>query len=529
MNKKRLTLIAIDDDAADLKLLRRHLSAIPAWEVDLSGFSDWSQAKPALAKTAVDVVFLDYLLGGKTGLDVVRELRDAGDMRPLIVLTGQDDASIAAEISRAGADDYLVKKGLNADMLRRSIQAALDRHYLRREKAILTEQLNQSQTLETVGTLAGGLAHDFNNMLTAILGYLELAILKSKECGIEKELKKASDGCRQMAELVERLLTFSRRHKVDKAPLDLTQLIQEAVTVLRHTIGDTVRFSVDLPPSSIALHANGAMLQQVIFNLCQNAAEAMPEGGAIRVKAASVMLDQDLTLRYPDLTPGRHVLLEIQDNGVGMDKATMERIFEPFFTTKKLGAKRGTGLGMALVWHNVKTHNGVITVYSEPGRGTTFRIYFPGELKGKEPTAPPERQTDIPRGTEAILLVEDEQLVQELAVDILQRLGYRVYIASDGLMALDTWAEMKTDIDLIILDISMPRMDGMECIKQLREKGAHQPVLFASGHDMTVQAEMLTALGAQGIIQKPFRLTDLARRIRTILDAPEVTDDKGDS
>lgn len=518
METTRITAFILDDDPRDLELLRRDLEDIPGWLVQVLGFNDWETGRKELTRRAVDVIFLDYLLGQETGLEVLREIRGSGDQRPVIVMTGQGDEQIAAEITRAGADDYLVKGLFNSDTLRRSIEGATLRYQLRREKALLSEQLQQSQKMETIGTLAGGIAHDFNNMLTAIMGYVELALVKSEGREIRKELDYIQTACRQMAELVQRILSFSRRENSGLSLINLGQIIKESDAVLRHTISKQIEVRVKLAQESLMINANASMLHQVLLNLCVNAAEAMRDNGVLTIHAEKMLVDSEFALAHPSIKEGAYIRLEVQDTGEGMDQETRERIFEPFFTTKTLGTRKGTGLGLAVVWQNIAAHNGLINVDSEPGRGTTFKIYLPLTRKDRENIPQRASEGEIPTGSECLLVVDDEKLVRELTGTMLQSLGYTVYSAPDGETAIKTYLEIQDKIGAVLLDISMPRMDGEECLTRLLKIDPDVRVLFSSGHDMAAKLTNLKALGAKGVIQKPYRIRDMARQIRALLD-----------
>lgn len=518
MTPTRITAFILDDDPGDIELLKRDLEDIPGWLVQVLAFSGWETGRKELARRAVDVIFLDYLLGQETGLEVLREIRNSGDQRPVIVMTGQGDEQIAAEVTRAGADDYLAKGLFTSDTLRRSIEGATLRYQLRREKALLAEQLQQSQKMQTIGTLAGGIAHDFNNMLTAVMGYVELAVIKSEVRDVRKELDYIQTACRQMAELVQQILSFSRRENSERSLINLAQIIRECDVVLRHTISKRIDLRVNLPQENLMVNANTSMLHQVFLNLCVNAAEAMQDGGVLTIRAEKMLVDSEFVIAHPDITEGEYIRLDIQDTGEGMDPETCERIFEPFFTTKNLGTRKGTGLGLAVVWQNIAAHNGLIDVYSELGRGTIFKIYLPlaREDRGNIPQRVSE--DEIPIGSECLLVVDDEKLVRELTGTMLQNLGYIVYSAPDGEAAIKTYLEIQDKIDAVLLDISMPKMDGEECLMRLLKIKPDVRVLFSSGHDMTSKLENLKALGARGVIQKPYRLRDLAREIRVLLD-----------
>ena len=522
MEKDRITVLAIDDDLGDLELLRRYLEDIPGWNIDFFAFNDWQAGCVELKRRVVSVIFLDYVLGAETGLGVLKVIRDSGDKRPVVVMTGQGDEYIASEITRAGADDYLVKRDLNPDMLRRVIIGARSQYQLRKEKEQLIEALQKSQKMEALGTLVGGIAHDFNNLLMGIMGYAEIATIEyGKGKGIEKRLKAIQTSCQQMAELVQRLLTFSRCRTVGRSFVDVTEIIREVEVILSHSLSKKVQMSVELSAEAKTLYANPAMLRQVLLNLCINASDAMPEGGILSIRTEKTIVGSDFMLSHPTIVEGEYILLEVQDTGIGMTPEIRRRIFEPFFTTKGFGPNKGTGLGLAIVWQNIKDHNGLITVYSEPGQGTTFRVYLPatpGNRYSEEHAEHSNAEEGLPKGTETLLLVEDEERIRDLVGEMLQSLGYQVYYAADGMIAVETYLKLQKEISAVMLDVSMPKMGGKECFSQLLKINPDVRVLFCSGHDMAAESKELMAMGAKCVIQKPYLLGDLEYKLREVLE-----------
>lgn len=516
MDKQKLIIFALDDDDGDLELFHRTLKQIPQWDIDFTAFTRWEAFRTEVERRAIDLLFVDYCLGGLTGLDVITALRNSGEKRPIIVLTGQGDQSIAARITRAGADDYLVKDKVTPDLLRRTINSTLERFRAAEERAVLEKQLQEAQKMETLGVLAGGIAHDFNNLLMAIMGYADFAKMKSHGREIESDLDNIISTSKQMANLVKQLLSFSRREKDKMGLIELGQVLSDSLNILRHTLPPKVQFSLDAPEYPALITSNGTLLNQIILNLCINASEAMPNGGDIIIKYRSIEVEGNYLLTHPNLSEGKYVLLEIRDSGEGMPEQIRHRIFEPFFTTKQLGSRKGTGLGLSVVWNNVKKMNGWIDVYSEINAGTVFKIYFP---MSKRPSKvyTPKNMENIMGQEETILVVDDEKLILNLVSKILARLNYKVYVASNGAAALDLFKDLHSETDLVLLDISMPEMGGKECIQELLKINPGVKVIFSSGHDLTDEAEALKALGCVGLIQKPYFLADLGARIKEVL------------
>lgn len=518
MKEKKIRAFAIDDDLGDLEILRRHLEDIADWHVEFTPFSQWEQGMKALEQKHMDVLFVDYFLGRTTGLEVISTLREKGEKRPIIALTGQGSEKIAAEITRAGADDYLSKDELTPSLLKRTISNLMERFKSVEEKALLEKQLQEAQKMETLGTLAGGIAHDFNNLLMSIMGYADFARIKSEGREIEADLQHIIDTCRQMSELVGQLLSFSRKEKDKISSINVAQTISNAINILQHTLPKKIELVLEKPAHKVSVKANVNLLNQIILNLCINASDAMPEGGKIHIKYRYYEVDTAYALSHPDISAGEYVRIEVSDTGEGMTREIMKRIFDPFFTTKNLDNNKGTGLGLSIVWNNVKKMDGAIDVDSEVGKGTVFTLYLPSGKKTSEVSYPTDAK-EILGKNEVILVVDDEKLILNLAKKMLTRMNYKVYIADSGGMALDTFRELEDEIDLIILDISMPAMNGRECLRRLKALNADVKVIFSSGHDLTSEVDALKALGASGLIQKPYLMTDLGTRIRSVLNS----------
>jgi two-component system cell cycle sensor histidine kinase/response regulator CckA len=516
--RRTVTLLAVDDDAGDLLLLRRHLEEISDWRVQLLAFQTWETARGELQTPKVDALLLDLHLGSLSGIELIRMLRSGGEQRPIILLTGQGDEAVATEAMRSGADDYVNKRWLNPDALRRAIGGAMDRSRMRREMALLAAELRQSQRMEAVATLAGGLAHDFNNLLTGAMGYLEMALVKGPNQEVVHDLMCVRGICAQMAETVKHLLAFGRGTRLDFTEVQLQSFLEDFRSVLVHTLPKGVQLRWDVEKDPILIHAAPVQLHQVLMAIARNGAEAMEGAGALTVRARKVVVASAFAERHPGLSAGDHALMEIEDTGHGMDADTLRRIFDPFFTTKGLDSSKGRGASLALAWQAIRAHRGTVLVESEPGRGARFSIYLPTKPMLAEMVPPGSGRVELPRGSESLLLVDDEASLVEVAQRLLQRLGYRVFTAMDGIEALQLFEDRQGQIDLVILDLSMPRMDGRECFRQLRIRDPHLPIVFASGHDMTCMAPELLAMGAQGVLQKPFILRDLALGVRTALD-----------
>jgi two-component system, cell cycle sensor histidine kinase and response regulator CckA len=380
----------------------------------------------------------------------------------------------------------------------------------------LSAQLVQAQKMEAVGTLAGGIAHDFNNLLQVTLGYSELLLAERQEDDPEyADLSRILQAAKNGAELVQRLLTFSRKVEPKPIPLDLNRRIVQVEKLLKRTIPKMIDIQMHLSDDLAEINADPIQMEQVLMNLAVNARDAMPDGGNLILETRNVALDDEYCKVHVGAGPGDYVLLTVSDTGHGMDKTTVEHIFEPFYTTKELG--RGTGLGLAIVYGIVRQHEGFITCYSEVGTGTTFNVYFPAIERHLEPAV--EMTGVMPAfGTETILLVDDEAFVRDLGERILSRAGYTVLTAANGIEALDLFTRKEKQIDLVILDLIMPEMGGEASLKELLKIDPGVKVLVASGYSADTSMRGPLALGARGFVSKPFRLKELLRQVRKVLD-----------
>ena len=386
------------------------------------------------------------------------------------------------------------------------------------EREKLEKQLRMSQKMEAIGSLAGGVAHDFNNLLSVILSYTGFVEDGLREGDPVKddllEVKKAAE---RAVALTHQLLAFSRKQDLQPMPLNLNQIAAGVEKMLRRILGEDIDLVLVLVPDLGLTLADPSQIEQVLMNLVVNARDAMPEGGKLTIETANVEIDEDYAARYAAMEPGPYVLLTVTDTGCGMDVQTKARLYEPFFTTKEKG--KGTGLGLSTVYGIVKQSGGYIWVYSEPGQGTTFRVYLPREFLATMATA--IKPSTLPRraaGTETILVVEDELALRKVATRILDAAGYTVLTAADGDEALLTCAQHAGDIHLLLTDMVMPRMSGSLLAQQLFKTLPTLKVLYMSGYTYN-------AIGHHGVldagthfIAKPFTATDLTRKVRAVLD-----------
>ncbi len=380
----------------------------------------------------------------------------------------------------------------------------------------LEAQLLQSQKMESIGRLAGGVAHDFNNILTAIIGYGNIARSKAQsDDPLRMVLDRILEAANRAASLTHSLLAFSRKQVMNLRPVNLNEIINRVEKFLRRIIGEDIELRTALQPEALMVKADTGQIEQILMNLGTNARDAMPDGGTFTIETDTVVVDDEYIAAYDDVKAGTYAVVSVSDTGTGMDEATRKRIFEPFFTTKEVG--RGTGLGLSIIYGIVQQHNGFINVYSEPEHGTTFKIYLPIEHRAavEERTRP--KKTPV-GGTETILLGEDDVNVRELSRHVLTGFGYTVITAENGEDAVRKFTEHQGDIQLLILDVIMPGKTGGEVYQLIRKMRPDIKALFVSGY--TADAVHIQRLLAEGMdfIQKPIAPMAFLEKVREVLD-----------
>jgi signal transduction histidine kinase len=382
------------------------------------------------------------------------------------------------------------------------------------DKKNLEFQLQQSQKLEAVGTLTGGVAHDFNNLLTTILGYSQLDIMAKEEGDPDREsIEAIYEASVKASELVQQLLAFSRKQVMDIKVVNLNSLVTNISKMLKRLIGEDIEFDMLINDGIGNIKADPGQVEQIVMNLVVNARDAMPSGGNLYLESDSVELDEEYCKTHAQVTPGFYVLLSVTDTGMGMASEVKEKIFDPFYTTKELG--QGTGLGLATVYGIVNQMKGHIYVYSELDRGTTFKIYFP-EVHDEVDEIKKEKGVLLP-GTETILVVDDEESILRLVKDTLQPLGYNILTASSAESALEMAEDSGTDIDLLLTDVIMRNMNGMELSGEMALLQPNTKVLFMSGYTDNVIVKKGIMKEGVNFIQKPIFPTMLTSRIRSVL------------
>ena len=383
----------------------------------------------------------------------------------------------------------------------------------------MEEELRQAHKMESVGTLAGGIAHDFNNILGIILGNTELAIDDVPEWNPARlNLQEIRTATLRARDVVRQLLSFARKTRLEKKPTKIIPMVKESLKLLRSSIPTSIDIRQNIPEDVDTILADPTQINQVLINLCTNANHAMSDGGVLEVSLKNVELGENATVQYPDLNPGRHVNLTVSDTGHGIPEEDIDRIFNPYYTTKEVG--KGTGMGLAVVHSIVKEHNGIITVKSKPGKGTTFSIFFPSVEKDVVMESEPADK--LPRGKEKILFIDDEHSMVNIARQRLERLGYEVDTKMSSIEALELFRSKPDQFDLVITDLTMPKMTGDTLVKEILNIRPDIPVILCTGFSEKIDEKKATAIGAVDYIEKPIDQHDFAFKVRKVLDKKKV-------
>ena len=509
-----LKILHLEDDPLDRELVRETVEA-EGIRCDIECVDTRNAFIEALDRGRPDLILADYKLPSFDGLSAMEIAKEKVPGVPFIIVSGVMGEDPAIEALRNGATDYVLKHRMAR--LGPAVLRAMEEVDGRTEKAALQKQLVAAQRMETVAMVAGGIAHDFNNALTGIIGFSEL--LKVELEGKENALRDL-DEIRRSAErasvLTRQLLTFARRQAMDPVMLDLNSVVAEAIRLLRKVVGARVDIEEALAKTLPAVMADQGQIEQVLMNLCINSRDAMPEGGRIVVETSRVVFGPGDLAAHPEIPPGDYTVLSITDTGSGMDEEVRRRAFDPFFTTKS--PDKGTGLGLPVVYGIVKQHKGFVNLFSEPGKGTTIRVYLPA-VEGVAAGAAPVSVEPISGGAETILLAEDDDMIRHMIGLILSGLGYKVILAPDGRKAVEA-AKGAKDLSLAIIDVVMPGMNGKEAYEALMGDRPKLRAIFISGYSPETVRESLVMTPGTHFLQKPFGVIALARMVREVLDAP---------
>ena len=505
-----LRVLLVEDSAEDAELMLRALKA--------GGFDPVHERveTPAALRSALegstwDVVLSDYYFPELEAPAALALVRERAPDTPFLVVSGSMGEDTAVAAMKSGAVDYIMKDRLQR--LAPAVERAIEDAAVRRERRRLEQQLLASQRLEAVGRLAGGVAHDFNNVLTAVLGSTELLILDTPP-GVanREELEIIREAATRAQDLIRQLLAFSSRQALKPVVLDLNHLVKSVGKMLRRLIGENIQLVTEPAAELDSLCADPGQLEQVLVNLAVNARDAMPQGGRLTIATSNLQVAEGAVVAVP---PGHYVVLRVTDTGTGMDAATMERAFEPFFTTKPKG--KGTGLGLATVYGIVRQSGGHVEVESAPGSGTTFRVYLPRVVEAADQRV--EGAVAAPaRGAETVLVVEDDAHVRLLARKVLEQAGYRVLVAAGGKEALAAAEAHEGPIDLLMTDVVMPEMSGRTLTRRLTQRHPGIKVLYMSGYSDEDIAQHGVFEGGIPFIKKPFTPSLLTQKLREILD-----------
>jgi signal transduction histidine kinase/CheY-like chemotaxis protein len=394
------------------------------------------------------------------------------------------------------------------------------------ESRLKDSALRQAQKMESIGTLAGGVAHDFNNILSAITGYGHLTLMKmAKDDPLRLYVQNMLEASERAAHLTKDLLLFGRKQITYRKPVELNDVICKVEKFLHRIIGEDIECKTVLHDGPLMVFADAHQIEQVLMNFATNARDAMPTGGTLTIAVEKKRLDDEFIATHGYGRPGAYALVTVSDTGQGMDEKTRQRVFEPFFTTKEVG--KGTGLGLAVVYGIIKQHEGYINVYSEPGKGTTFRIYLPEIMSGAGEGEQETEEGPIPRGTETILLAEDDTSVRGLVKSALEEFGYTVIAAVDGEDAVNKFLKNRNTIKLLLFDLVMPKKTGKEAYDEIRKVRPDIKVIFSSGYAPDIIRQRAGINDRITVAFKPLSPRDLLKKVRRVLDGTKEGREKG--
>jgi two-component system cell cycle sensor histidine kinase/response regulator CckA len=513
--KSPLHILHLEDDPADAALVQATLEA-GGIACATTRVQTHAGFVAALEHGGIDLILSDFSLPAFDGLSAAEIVRAQWPAIPLILVSGTLGEERAIDSLKSGATDYVLKERLAR--LVPAVCRAMQEVEARAERARLEAQVIAAQKMEVIGQLAGGVAHDFNNILAVIMFSGDLL---ASELGEDSPLLEHTEAIRLASEraagLTRQLLIFSRKETVKPVVLDLNHLVQDMDKMLRRLIDENVAMAMNLGEQAGRIKADAGYIGQVLMNLVVNARDAMPNGGRLTIVTGNVALDEAYASTHPGVRPGDYVLLSVSDTGCGMTDEVKARLFEPFFTTKAQG--KGTGLGLPTCQTIVQQSGGHIGVFSEPGRGSTFKIYFPRAEQALEVAPRPVSAGPVPRGTETLLVVEDEPAVRHLAAGVLEAQGYTVLRAANGQDGLNTAREHRgPPIRLVVTDVIMPLMGGKVMAEWLKTTYPELKILFTSGYTDDALARQGVFEPGVAFLPKPYTPATLAHKVRAMLD-----------
>ena len=519
-------ILVCDDEPLITESIRELLTAGNNYQIHTTNSSH--HALELIRDTTPDLVILDVMMPEMTGFEMLDAVSNDMAGTSYIFVTGESSIDSAIEAIQKGASDYL-KKPFEPEELRIRVANVLRQRRIRQEKysmeaekKLLESQLRHAQKMEAIGTLAGGIAHDFNNVLSIILGNSELALQQlPRNHDAYPHLDQIHTASLRAREMIKQLLNFSRKDEADMVPLALNRVIDDSLKLIRASLPTNITIERDISGEDCVMIADATQIHQIIFNLCINSAHSMEaRGGILCIRLKPAILNST-TAEDLGIAPGNYLHLVVADTGRGIKSDVIDRIFDPYFTTKETG--KGTGMGLAVVHGIVKRCGGAIRASSVPDRSTEFHLYFPASdaTIAREQSVVDRRK--LPRGTERILLVDDEIMLVRMLQRILEQLGYEVTAFVNSRSALEALTERPHDFDLIITDMTMPDMTGLELIRAANRVRNHFPAILCTGYNKQVSQESAGALGIRYLLTKPVSIEDLAKTVRKVL-TPDSSD-----
>lgn len=521
-------VLIIDDDINDRMLIKRSVQSRNDNDIE---FIELKTAKEALEtinnRNDIDYIFLDYMLPDMDGISVLKSTydkqRDLGPA-PIIMMTGQGSEAIAIDAIRYGAQDYIMKNNMSRDTLNIAIAKAKEVFELKKANHETKQILLHSQKMDAIGNLTGGVAHDFNNLLTVILGNIHDVNMQCEKEEINREellnrIKNIENTTERGANLVRKLMLFARQKSLEPVPLNPNQMIEEIESLLRRTLERSIDITLNLDENIKTISVDASQLEHALINISLNARDAMPDGGKLDISTQNIQLSKEEAIEL-ELPPGEYIRIDIADTGTGINENVMENIFDPFVTTKEIG--KGTGLGLSVVYGFIKESKGAIKFKSKKDHGTVFSLYFPSKEIDKNKNMHNDIEVDFIdqnfKGTDTILLVEDEEEIKFVASTMLKEMGYKVIEASTGDEALEIFQKYKDEIDILFTDITMPgELNGVQLAARIESIKPDIELLFTTGY-IDASVPDIKHIENYPMLYKPYRINHLKLKLKEIRD-----------